>query len=196
MNDKKVLRKEFLARRASIGAAERREYDAEICANLLHLEHFRNAPSVAVYATDGEEPDLSALLTAVPEKRFLFPRYAEKIKAYELVEVTDFAAQMRVARYGLLEPLPELPAVPEKEIRRDVLFLTPAVACDRRGGRLGRGGGFYDRLLLLPERPSVAVIYHCQWSSALVLEPHDRRVGCVVTEREIYEVPEAPGFMK
>lgn len=191
MTEKQELRKMFLARRAALDSGERRAADAEICANLLKLELFREAPSIALYVSDGTEPDLSALVRLAPDKRFLLPRYVAADGAYELVEVTNWDTQLRRGRYGLLEPLESLPAAEEERIRHDVLFLVPAVACDRRGGRLGRGGGFYDRLLALPERPALAVIYHCQWSERILpLEAHDRLIGYVVTEREIYEVPQ------
>ncbi len=192
MTEKKELRKIFLARRAALGTEERRAADAEICANLLKMELFRVAPSIALYVSDGTEPDLSALVRLAPGKRFLLPRYVATEGVYELVEVTDWDTQLRRGRYGLLEPLESLPAAEEERIRHDVLFLVPAVACDRGGGRLGRGGGFYDRLLALSERPALAVIYHCQWSEGILpLETHDRAVGFVVTEREIYEAPRA-----
>lgn len=66
-----------------------------------------------------------------------------------------------------------------------MLFLTPAVACDRRGVRLGRGGGFYDRLLARENRAVAAIVYACQLTESLPREPHDRMVGFAVTEEDI-----------
>ena len=193
---KAQMRREFLQRRAAIPEAERRELDAAICANLLRLKPFREASAVALYASDGTEPELSPLLRLAGGKRFLLPRYNAAAGEYGLAEVSDWTRDLRPGRYGLPEPRPEIPEEPEDSVREEVLFLTPAVACDRRGGRLGRGGGFYDRLLARAGRPAAAVIYHCQWSSAFSLEPHDRRVGFVVTECEIYEVPGVSGVSR
>ena len=77
-----------------------------------------------------------------------------------------------------------LPAAPAG-ILAQMLFLTPAVACDRRGVRLGRGGGFYDRLLAGENRAVAAIVYACQLTESLPREPHDRMVGFAVTEEDI-----------
>jgi 5-formyltetrahydrofolate cyclo-ligase len=61
--------------------------------------------------------------------------------------------------------------------------VVPAVAVDRSGVRLGRGGGYYDRALLhaRPGALLVAVVYDDELLDELPAEPHDHRVGVVVT---------------
>jgi len=66
-----------------------------------------------------------------------------------------------------------------------MLVLTPAVACDRSGVRLGRGGGFYDRMLARSGKAAVAVVYACQLAESLPREPHDCKVGFAVTEKGV-----------
>lgn len=183
--DKKELRSRFLALRRAIGPEERRKADAAICRNIRRMACYREAEHVAVYATDGTEPDLSALCKE-EGKRFYFPRYVAERKEYELVGVDDPASGLVRAKFGLLEPRPELPAAPAGIVAR-MLFLTPAVACDRRGVRLGRGGGFYDRMLAGESGAVVAVVYGCQLTENLPREPHDRSVDFAVTEEEILE---------
>ena len=185
--EKRELRRQFLARRAALSAPERRAADAEICRNIRRLACYRNASCVAIYATDGEEPDLFSLFG---EKRFFLPRYRVAGKCYEMVEIHDPASELARGKFGLLEPLPELPAAESEFIAAELLFLTPAVACSRQGIRLGRGGGFYDRMLAAVRRPVVGVIYSCQWSENLPWELHDRKVDFVVTEKEIFEARE------
>jgi 5-formyltetrahydrofolate cyclo-ligase len=69
------------------------------------------------------------------------------------------------------------------------LLIVPLVAFDRRGGRLGYGGGFYDRTLerLRAKRPTLAVgfAYGAQEAETLPLEPTDQPLDMVVTEREV-----------
>ena len=180
---KRELRERFLALRRAIAPAERREKDAAICRNIRRLPCWRDAEHVALYASDGEEPDLGEL-PGEPGKRFYFPRYNAEEKQYELVGVVDPAGELVRAKFGLLEPRPELPAAPAG-ILAQMLFLTPAVACDRRGVRLGRGGGFYDRLLAGENRAVAAIVYACQLTESLPREPHDRMVGFAVTEEDI-----------
>jgi 5-formyltetrahydrofolate cyclo-ligase len=73
---------------------------------------------------------------------------------------------------------PDRPAVGQAE-----LVIVPAVAVDRRGVRLGRGGGSYDRVLprVAPGALVVAALYDGELLDEVPCEPHDRRVGGVVT---------------
>lgn len=184
--NKRELREHFLALRRSIGTAERRDADRAICANIRLLKCWREADCVALYATDGGEPDLSGLFDEGEGKRFYFPRYRAETKEYELVRVENPGSGLVRARFGLLEPRPELSVAPPDE-RARMLVLTPAVACDRSGVRLGRGGGFYDRMLAGCGGAAVAVVYACQLADTLPREPHDRRVGFAVTEEGVLE---------
>lgn len=181
---KRELRERFLALRRAIAPAERREKDAAICRNIRALECYRRSECVAIYATDGEEPDLFGLWG---EKRFFLPRYRADLKRYELVEVADRERELVAGKYGLLEPRPELAAAAPEFAACELLFLTPAVACTKAGVRLGRGGGFYDRMLAGAVRPVIGVIYRCQLAEALPVEAHDRPVEVVVTEEEVVE---------
>jgi 5-formyltetrahydrofolate cyclo-ligase len=63
------------------------------------------------------------------------------------------------------------------------LVVVPALAVDRRGVRLGRGGGSYDRALALaaPAALVVALLYDGELVDALPAEPHDRHVSAVIT---------------
>lgn len=181
--DKRKLREDFLALRRSIGAEERRGADRAICENVRSLECWRDAECVALYASDGEEPELSGLFGR-EGKRFYFPRYRAENGEYELVRVEDPDSELVRARYGLLEPRPELSAASSGEWAQ-MLVLTPAVACDLSGVRLGRGGGFYDRLLARSGGAAVAVVYACQVTESLPRESHDLKVGFAVTEKGV-----------
>ena len=183
--NKKVLRSEFLALRRAIGPEDRHRADVAICRNIRSMACYRAAEHVAVYATDGTEPDLSALC-GEDGKRFYFPRYVAERNEYELVGVDDPGSGLVRAKFGLLEPRPELPAAPAGILAR-MLILTPAVACDRHGVRLGRGGGFYDRMLAGESGAVAAVVYGCQMTENLPREPHDRPVDFAVTDEEILE---------
>ncbi|WP_439155685.1 5-formyltetrahydrofolate cyclo-ligase [Yoonia sp.] len=69
------------------------------------------------------------------------------------------------------------------------IVIVPLVAFDRRGGRLGYGGGFYDRTLelLRSRRPTLAIgfAYAAQEDSALPLEPTDQPLDLIVTEQGV-----------
>ncbi|MFG1797795.1 5-formyltetrahydrofolate cyclo-ligase [Nocardia sp. NPDC049149] len=90
---------------------------------------------------------------------------------------------LRRARFGLLEPIAE--PLPTSAIARAELILVPALAVDRRGVRLGRGAGYYDRTLSAadPGARLVAVVRDDELVDRLPEEPHDRRMGWALTPR-------------
>ena len=83
--------------------------------------------------------------------------------------------------WGLLEP-PE-PALPESAVTEAALVIVPALAVDRRGARLGRGRGFYDRSLhgRDPQARLVAMVRDVEFVDELPAEPHDVPMTHVIT---------------
>jgi 5-formyltetrahydrofolate cyclo-ligase len=83
--------------------------------------------------------------------------------------------------WGLLEP-PE-PALPESALAEAALVIVPALAVDRRGARLGRGRGFYDRSLdgRDPHARLVAMVRDVEFVDELPTEPHDVPMTHVIT---------------
>ncbi len=83
--------------------------------------------------------------------------------------------------FGIREPDPAWPVMKPDRV---ALALVPGVAFDAAGGRLGRGGGYYDRLLAGSHRPvSIGVCFGFQLVPAVPMEAHDARVDAVVSER-------------
>ena len=119
--DKRALRAEARRVRAAVGDRARRS--AQICAQVQALPEFARAHCVFAYAATGSEADL-------------FPAIEAALRAGNARE--DLAP----GAFGILEPRGEV--VPPEEID---LVLCPGLAFDRRGGRLGYGGGYYDRYL-------------------------------------------------
>jgi 5-formyltetrahydrofolate cyclo-ligase len=85
-------------------------------------------------------------------------------------------------RFGMLEPAPSLPQVDPSDLD---LVLVPGVAFDRRGGRLGFGGGYYDRLLPMTTALRVGVTYDQTLVDRLPVQEHDQLVQWIVTPTQI-----------
>lgn len=98
--------------------------------------------TVATFAALPDEVDLTELVTLFPEKCWLFPRVDGEGVCFHAS--TDPTRDLVPGAFGILEPRADSPIVPIDEIDA---FLCPGMAFDRQGGRLGRGKGFYDRLL-------------------------------------------------
>ncbi|MGH3615637.1 MAG: 5-formyltetrahydrofolate cyclo-ligase [Pseudonocardia sp.] len=94
---------------------------------------------------------------------------------------------------GLREPTG--PRLGPAAIKRAVLVLVPALAADRRGVRIGQGGGYYDMTLPLaaPGTPLVVVLNDEELVTELPVEPHDRRVtAALLAEAGLIEFVRSP----
>ncbi len=185
--EKKALRKEFLAARSAISPLERLVLDGAVSGHILSLSEFAAAPGVILYASDGTEPELRGVCESAlaAGKIAALPRFVPDSGVYELARITDWERDLAPGRYGLLEPARSLPAVSGA---RDWVWLIPGVAFDAHGTRLGRGKGFYDRLLNGHPGIRIGVFYQCQFSDrALPKAEHDGRLAWAVTEIKIYK---------
>jgi 5-formyltetrahydrofolate cyclo-ligase len=122
------------------------EKSARLCAALAEAEFWPQLRAVAAFLPLPGEPDLRPLLEqALREgKTLLLPR----IDGEDLVfhEVLSLEKDLIPHAYGMPEPAPHLPRADFSRLA-ETLFLVPGFAFDRRGHRLGRGKGFYDRFL-------------------------------------------------
>jgi 5-formyltetrahydrofolate cyclo-ligase len=141
------------------------------------------APVVAGYVPVGPEPggpDLpEALRHALPPgTRLLLPVLRDDLD----LDWAQYTGTLAPARRGLREP--PGPRLGTDAVAGAALLVVPAVAVDRRGVRLGRGGGSYDRALAraAPYARIVALLHDGELCAEdLPAEPHDRRVGAVIT---------------
>ena len=98
--------------------------------------------------------------------------------------------ELEPGRFAIPEPAADVRDRPERRLVPSTpdLLLVPGLAFDRRGGRLGYGKGYYDRLLaeVRPDAAVVGLALECQMFDAVPTDPHDRFVDLVVTEAAIY----------
>ena len=180
--EKSRLRRIYNTRRKELSLQERSGSDRAICAAVRDLLAYRETECAAFFIPWGAEPDLRELFF---EKRTFLPRFSAELEGYEMVEITDLKKDLLPGKYGIPEPRPELKAAEKGFLRKEMLFMVPAVACSPAGVRLGRGGGFYDRLLAGVEKTPVAVIYSCQLAPSLPCAGHDLSMGIIVTEKNV-----------
>ena len=104
-------------------------------------------------------------------------------------DVHDLSTDLVAGHYGILEPRGELAGLqPPYDGNRRMMWLIPGLGFDMKGHRLGRGGGYYDRLLSGATGMKTGIGYDCQIFDAIPCEPHDVGVDYVVTETRIVDV--------
>ena len=146
----------------------------------VHLEAWtlwQEASAACVFSPMATEPDS---LTPWPEeKKLLCPRVDGECLRLHHVEVRT---QLRSGAFSLLEPeanLPEVKAIAD-------VILVPGMAFDLCGRRLGRGGGYYDRLLSQFEGVRVGICFEEQMVTDLLSEAHDLGVQFLITPAGIF----------
>ncbi len=141
---------------------------------------------VGGYHAHNGEADPALLLARLVELGWAIalPRVTAKDAALDFHHVPD-GEVLEPGSFGIPEPLADWPrAVPG-------MLLVPLLAFDRRGHRLGYGGGFYDRTLAALNVPAIGIAYAGQEVASLPAEPHDRRLDGILTEQGFRRFPKA-----
>lgn len=182
MKTKQAIRAEIAAQRKALNPQWRAFASKLVSANVQRIDAFQAAETVALYMTIGGEVKIGALFPICWNlgKRTCIPVFNAKAKRYEMAEVTA-NTPYRTGHYGIREPItPAL--VPIHQID---LMAVPGVAFDRVGNRLGRGGGYYDRLLDGFSGHAAAVAFDFQIVPHVPTDAHDRPVHSITTETRI-----------
>jgi 5-formyltetrahydrofolate cyclo-ligase len=121
-------------------------------------------------------PLLGEALTA--GKIVALPRFVAETKNYVACGVRDLARDLKTGEFGIREPADRCAQI---SLNRLDLVLVPGVAFDPHGHRLGRGRGFYDRMLETVRSTTCGVAFDEQIVSDLPVEPRDVSVNCILT---------------
>jgi 5-formyltetrahydrofolate cyclo-ligase len=196
---KREVRRDLLAVRAAMADDEVAAAGEALARRALALPELAAARTVAAYVSVGREPRTTGLLTALRDRgvRVLLPvllpdddlDWAEYEGVGRLVEA-EHAGRIRLREPGGKR------LGPDAVTAADVVLL-PGLAVDRRGVRMGRGGGSYDRVLARlaaagSDAALVAVVYGHEIVADLPSEPHDRPVHAAVTPEGVHRFAAAP----
>jgi 5-formyltetrahydrofolate cyclo-ligase len=169
---------------------DKEEKSRRICERLFALPEFAAAQVVQFYIDVRSEVRTRAFIPRALElgKKVVVPYCVdEHLELFPL----DHPDELAVGAFRILEPRPELRGLPHKrfEVEGVDLMMVPGVVFDRRGGRMGHGWGFYDRLLerARPDTHLIALAFDCQIVDEVPMEAHDIPVHKVVTETAVYE---------
>ena len=186
--EKAALRRRVRAYLEGLSPRQRRESDDALFARFLSLPQVEAADTLLLYHGMGAEPDTARLFPALwaRGKRLCLPRCLPGHGMEARLIRPDSALVPH--RLGMLEPGEDCPPVDRADIG---LVLVPGLAFDLSGGRLGQGGGFYDRWLAGFSGFTAALCRAPLLLERLPAEGHDLPVALVLTEGGLYG-PSAP----
>ena len=182
---KAALRTRVLTDRDALSSEVRAQASADITAHLVALPALAGAGRVLAYSSFGSEFDTRSLLDHViaSGRCLVLSRVDRGAHRLRLYAVANLERDLAAGTWGIREPDPD--RCREVTLTDVDFVLVPGVAFDVRGGRLGYGGGYYDRLLAdgAATLPCVAAAFALQVVDAVPREAHDRSMSALVTER-------------
>jgi 5-formyltetrahydrofolate cyclo-ligase len=180
-----------LARKNRVAQKNKDELSRAICEKFTAQPAYAAAKTVMWYVDAGSEVRTRHTLPEALQhgKRVVVPWCVVETNQLELFLLEDMSELIEGA-YKILEPKTELRTVPAKVVKPTELDLVmvPGTAFDHRGGRMGQGKGYYDRLLssARPDAPLVGMAFDCQIFETIPVADHDVFMDLVLTEsREI-----------
>jgi 5-formyltetrahydrofolate cyclo-ligase len=185
MTSKEQLRREIAEKRRLLDPEWITEASLRVVGQLQRLDAFNDARSIALYKAIAGEVDLETLFSACWDlgKRTAIPVFNAALNAYELAHIEPETRYI-TGHYGIREP-----ANPSMRPQEPVdLIIVPGVAFDTKGNRLGRGGGYYDRILAGFLGIKAAAAFEFQLFPDIPHEAGDIPVDCIVTESKVFNV--------
>lgn len=192
---KKFLRRKFRNARRSLSPTERQNFSQQIFQNLIKIPEIQSADYLFSYRALDDEVNLDLFYIWALEqgKQVAFPYIPEQNQEQlgfmdARIPVSAFynPENWTRDRFGILSPKLDGSRLISPEML-DVI-LTPCVAFDKNGGRLGQGGGYYDRYLRRAvQAKRIAIGFQVQYSNEnFQVEPWDIPMDFAVTEAGIY----------
>ena len=160
--------------------AERIESSRQACARLEEQGVWKKAGAILFYAPLTGELDIWRLVvdSLAAGKTVALPRFIAEQQVYEAWQIKEMDKDLWTGKFGVREPREHCQKIP---LNRLDLVLVPGIAFDPRGGRLGRGRGFYDRLLAAVNGLKCGVAFDEQLVDAVPVGPMDVRLNCILT---------------
>lgn len=204
IDDKKAFRKAMLAKRGAIPYENRTEADCARNERIRDWDAYQNAELLLFYVSYRSEADTRQLMKEALEagRNVAVPKVVGTNMVF--YRITEFS-QLIEGYKGILEPdterceaVTEMCGADDAQVQpnlvlpKHTLLFVPGCAFDEKGGRMGYGGGFYDRFMeKYPDVLKVALAYEEQLVEEVPREAHDKPVDVIVTEKRRLHVPKA-----
>ena len=185
---KTEIREYYLAKRRGMDTAEREEKNEKICKHMLSSATFRYADIILMFYPKPDEIDIRHIAEAAlaAGKKIAFPRCnpEDHTMIFHYVSSLD---ELCPGSYNIMEPDASLPAfTPETAESANVVCIVPAVVFDKKGYRIGYGGGYYDSYLAGFRGTKIGFAYRDFIDNSVPHGRFDLTVDVMITERGLY----------
>ena len=186
---KEAMRARARRRLAALSEEHRRDASREIAERIWTVEEIASARVVFLYASMGSEVETDAIAVEALRRGITvaYPRCLTETRAMVLHGIGRPGELRTSGPFGIREPDIASPVVPVSAVE---VAIVPGLGWDRRGGRLGKGQGYYDRFLLGRQWSGLAcgLFYADLEFDSVPQTDLDARLDLIVTEREIVTV--------
>ncbi|MDR1222158.1 MAG: 5-formyltetrahydrofolate cyclo-ligase [Tannerella sp.] len=176
IREKELVRKEISRLKRSLSDGTAACLSQKIGGRLIRTDAFQKAGCIAFYhSVKGEVETVSLIEEWCRKKKIVLPAVSGKdLRFYSYTGKESLTAGV----FGIREP------APSEEITAEQidLFIVPGIAFDRKGNRMGRGGGYYDRFLSGTEKPVIGLCFGFQLLEQIPTEVHDKKMTLILTE--------------
>lgn len=190
MKTKADIRTFIKEKREKLTKAEKDKFDEEIYEKLLSLPSYIGAKNIFVFVSFGDEVDTHAIINKAlaDKKQVSVPKVISKAQGMLAISI-DSLEELAPGVMGILEPKT---INVSKQAKRFDLVILPGLAFDKSGGRLGYGGGFYDKFLqnLNKDCKLIGLGYDFQIIEKVPMENWDIKIQGVITESNFYNFKE------
>ena len=183
--EKNTLRKVYKEKREKLDSIHKKRMDSEIENKFLNTNIYKNSKVVFIYVGMENEINTKNIIEKVlkDNKEVIVPKVEIKNKIMKAIKINSIDELKPCGYYGILEPLD---FSKEIDINKVDLVIVPGLAFDKYGGRLGYGGGYYDKFLQkINYIYKLALAYDFQIIDFVPMEKHDIKVDLLITNKEI-----------
>jgi 5-formyltetrahydrofolate cyclo-ligase len=186
--DKAEWRRRFRAGLKHLSQAQREEDSARARDLLRRQTAWQQAGAILFYAPMAVELDLWPMLGEALQagKAAALPGFVAEFGGYQAFEVSDFTRDCAPGKFGIAEPRAHCRPM---SLKRLDLVLAPGLGFDVSGRRLGRGQGFYDRLLADIAGAKCGVAFDQQVVGQIPAARHDVSMNFILTPTRWLEIP-------
>ena len=188
-HERSCLRKQILGRRDQLSKTDRHMKSRAIMHNFLTLPELGQLATLFIYANFRSEVETFELIARCLNqgKRVAVPLVEASTHSMLPLLIKDPENDLVPGYYGIPEPDPK--KCPQVEAERIDIAVIPGSVFDVKGGRLGYGGGYYDRFLLndAPQATRIGFAFELQVVEQVPLLAHDQPLDILVTEKRIVD---------